>query len=122
VRVVLAGENIETIEKNDDYKVEESGPGGVWLEAALEYQSVAVNSLRLEGLVELDVGDADGAPSEEGGNGRQILEPVEHDGRSTRRDREIGQAGNGGSDRYTPVWHTGLAAVKEEARGLPVLR
>ena len=64
VRVVLANEDIETIEDDDHGEVPECEPRSVWLEARPKHESVAVNSLSLERLVELDVGDADRAPCE----------------------------------------------------------
>lgn len=59
VPMVLTNEDVETIEHNDQGEVGESKPGSVWLEVALEYESVAVNSLCIERLVELDIRKAD---------------------------------------------------------------
>ena len=121
VGVVLANEDIKSIEENDDGKVEEGKPCSVWLETTLEDKGVAVNSLRLERLVELNIGQADRAPCEKGGDGDQILEPSENGCRATGSNGQVCQAGDGGRDCDTPVWDTSVATAKEESWSLFVL-
>lgn len=69
--------DVEAVEEDDDGEEDEGEPGGVGLEGGLEDESVAVDALCLEGFVELDVGDADADPAEEGGDCGQVLEPGE---------------------------------------------
>lgn len=75
--MVLSNEDVESVEDDDDGEVREREPSGIWLELALEHERVAVHSLGLECLVELDVREADRAPGEERGDGGQVLEPAE---------------------------------------------
>lgn len=89
MRVVLANKDVESVEENDHGEVEEGEPCSVWLEMTLEDKSVAVDPLRLERLMELDVGDADRAPCEEGGDCDQVLEPAEDGCRAARSDRQV---------------------------------
>jgi hypothetical protein len=71
--VVLASEDFKSIENDDHGEVEEGQPSGVWLEMAPEDEGIAVNTLRFERPVELDVGETDGTPCEERGDGGQVL-------------------------------------------------
>lgn len=80
VRVMLANKDIKSVEDDDHSEVEEGEPRSVWLEVRPEHESVTVNSLSLERLMKLDVGNADRAPCEEGSDGGQVLEPAEDDG------------------------------------------
>jgi hypothetical protein len=121
VRVVLANKDIKAVEENDDGEVDEGEPGGVWLETTLEDKSVAINSLRLERLVEPYIGEADRAPCEKGGDGDQVLEPTEDCRRATGANGQVCQSGDGGCDGDAPVWDTGFAAVEEESWSLSVL-
>ena len=84
---------------------------------ALEYERVAVDVLSDECLAEAEVGNADGAPGEELGNGNQVLEPVE-DVAGAGRDGHVCKEGDGGGDEDTPDWDTGLGALEKEARSL----
>lgn len=59
VLMMLANKDVKTVEKDDQGKIGESCPCSVWLEVTLKHQGVSVNSLRLECLMELDVGKAD---------------------------------------------------------------
>lgn len=77
VRDELGREGIEPVEDEDDREENKCGPGNVWLERRLEDEGVAVNTLRLEGLVKHDVCDADGDPGAERGDGAEVLEPGE---------------------------------------------
>lgn len=70
-------EGVEAVEDDDDGEEGESAPGNVGLEGGSEHQGLAIDALGLEGLVELDVGDADRAPGEEAGDGGKVLEPFE---------------------------------------------
>lgn len=79
ILVVLSDKYIETVEDDDDGKVDECEVGGVRLETALEHQSVAVYTLGIQGMVELDVCHANRAPSEQACDCGQVLEPVEDD-------------------------------------------
>jgi hypothetical protein len=77
--VILSNKNIEAVEYNDNSKVGESCPGSVWLEPASEHKSITIHSLRLERLMELDIGDTDRGPGEKGSDCNQVLEPDEGD-------------------------------------------
>lgn len=61
-------ENVEPVEEDDDAEEEEGGVRDKGLEVRFEDEVVAVDALSLEGLVELDVGNADADPGEEVGN------------------------------------------------------
>lgn len=96
--------DVEAVEENDDGKEDKGGVGGVGLEGRFEDERVAVDTLRLERLVKLDVGDTDADPGEEVGDCGEVLEPLEHE-RRARRATEKGQEGNGGSNDDTVVWN-----------------
>ncbi len=119
--VVFANKDIKAVEDDDDGKVYECKPSCEWLELAPENESIAVNSLSFERFVELQVRYADGAPCEEGCNGGQVLEPVEHNGWATRVDGQVCKPGNGSCNADAPVWNTGLATAEKEAWGLLIL-
>jgi hypothetical protein len=121
VRVMLSNKHVEAVEEDDHDEVDQGEPGSVWLEMTLEDKSVAVNPLGFEGLVELEIGNADRAPGEEGGNGSQVLEPCENNRWATRADGKEGKEGDRGGDQDTPVWDTGLAAAEKEAWSLFIL-
>lgn len=84
--VVRASKDCESIEDDDHGEVSEGGPSCIWLEMTLEDQGITINSLRLEGMVEENVRNADRAPREQGGNGGQILEPCKDQSWSTISD------------------------------------
>ena len=98
-------EDVEAVEDDDEGEEDEGGPGGVGLEGRLEDQRVAVDALRLERLVELDVRDADRAPREERRDRRQVLEPGEDHVRP-RRAGHVRQERDGGRDADAPVRDT----------------
>ena len=77
MRVALSDEDVKTIEENDYGEIGKGEPGSEWLETTLEDQCVAVDTLSLERLVELDVRNANRAPSKERGDSSQFLEPSE---------------------------------------------
>ena len=79
-----AGEDVEAIEHCEQREKDEAEPCRVWLESRLEDETVAVDTLRFERGVELDVGDGDGHPGEEIGDGGQVLEPGEDGGGASR--------------------------------------
>ncbi len=107
----------EAVEKDDEAKVDQGSPGQEWLHGALENESVAVNALGIEGLLEIDVGNADAAPGEELGNGDQVLEPGE-DQVGARATAHVGEKTERRSNCDAPVWNTILGALEQEARGL----
>ena len=119
--MVLADEDVESVEDYDDGEEDDGEPRCVWLEVRAEHESVAINSLCLERLVELEVGDADRAPCEEGGNGGQVLEPCKDERWTTRGDGQVCEAGDEDREDDAPVWDTGLAAAEKEAWSLLVL-
>jgi len=119
--VARANKDIEAVEDNDQAEEDQGNPGQIGLEVRPEHQGVTVNALCLEGGVELDVGQANGAPSEEGGDGGQVLEPCEDESWSTISDRQIRQERNKGCEEHTIVWYSTFAALKEESWGLSVL-
>ena len=82
--MVLTNEDIEAVKDDDESEVGEGEPCSIWLELALEDESVTVYTLGIERLVELDVGYADRAPCEERGDSGQVLEPIEDYGWATR--------------------------------------
>ena len=86
-----------------------------------KHESVAINSLSLERLVELDVGDTNRGPCEQGSNRGQVLEPAEDNRWAARADGEICEPGDRASDDDTVVWDTSLAAAEKEAWGLLIL-
>lgn len=100
-----AGEDVETIEQRDEGEEDEAEPCRVWLESRLEDEGVAVDTLRFECGVELDVGDGDGHPGEKIGNRGQVLEPGE-DGGGAGRAGHVSQEGDGGGDEDAVVWDT----------------
>lgn len=66
---VERAEDVEAVEDGDDGEEDEREPGRVWLEGRTEAEGAAVDALGLEGGVEADVGNGDGHPREEGGDG-----------------------------------------------------
>lgn len=82
---VIAGpwlEDVETVEDDDDGEEEKSSVGCVRLKGRFENKRVTVYTLCFEGFVELNVRYTYADPGEEVGDRGQILEPLEHDGRS----------------------------------------
>ena len=75
--------DVEAVEDDNEGEVDEGEVGEVWLEGRLEDEGVAVDALGFEGLVELNVCEADAAPGEETGDCGQVLEPFENDVRAT---------------------------------------
>ena len=113
-------EDVEAVEERHHAEEGEREPRQVWLHGAFEDERVAVDALGLEGLVELDVRDRDGHPGHEVGDGDEVLEPGEDDGRAGRA-REVRQQRDRGRDHDAVIRHALLGALKQEARGLPVL-
>ena len=84
---IIAGPGFEDVEavENDDHGEEgQRKISCVGLEGRLEYESVAIDSLRLEGFMELDVSNANAHPREQIGDGGQVLEPLEDYGGTGR--------------------------------------
>lgn len=82
-------EDVEAVEDDDDGEEDEGEPCGVGLEGGPEDEGAAVDALGLEGGVEAEVGDRDGDPGEEGGDGAEVLEPCEDSG-GARGARHVG--------------------------------
>ena len=81
----------KAIEKNDDDKVGQRYPCGVWLPLALEDKIfVSANALRLQSLLELNIRDQYRHPGENTRDRRQSLEPSKHVIRA-RGDRHVCQ-------------------------------
>ena len=118
---VAVDEDVEAVEDDDEGEEDEGDPAEVGLEMRLEDERVAVDALRLERLVELDVRHADGRPGEERGDRRQVLEPLEGGRGAAAAEGEVGQPADGGGDADAPVRDAELRAPQEEARGLSVL-
>jgi len=114
------GEHLPSLEDDAQRKEDETSPSAVWLEVRPEDKSVAVNSLYLERLLELDVGNANADPGEHVGCGNQVGEPLEDVG-TTTRDGHVGQPGDGGSDCDAVVWDTTLVALQQESWSLTLL-
>jgi len=113
-------EDLEFAEDQDEAEVDERAPGEVRLERRLEHEGVAVNALRLKGLLEFDVGDGDAAPGEKIGGGDEAGEP-EEDVAATIGDGHEGEKGDGGRDTDAVDGDTLLVALEEELRGLTAL-
>lgn len=63
----------ETVEDKDYGEEDEGCPSGIWLERRFIPQTIAVDSLGLEGLVELRICETDHAPIKQRRNSSQIL-------------------------------------------------
>jgi len=94
VLVMLANKDVEAVEKDDKREEDKSDPGKVWLEGGLEHKCISINTLGLKRSMELDVGNADGAPGKEGSNGGQVLEPFKDLSWTSRADRQIRETGD----------------------------
>ena len=77
--MVLSNKDVKSVEDDDQGKIPESNPREVWLEGTFEDKRVAIDALGLEGLVELDIRQTDGAPGEQRADCGQVLEPIEDD-------------------------------------------
>jgi len=117
---VAIDEDGKAIEDDDDTKVDEREPGRVWLPLGFEDEGVAVNVLRNQGIPEAQIGDANGHPCEELGNGDEVLEPQE-DVVGTAGDAQVGEKGDDGSDGYAPDGDAGICALEEDLGRLTVL-
>lgn len=85
--------NMEAI-KDDDYREKGKRENcGIGLKWRFEDEGVAVYALRFEREIEVNIRDAYANPSEEIGNGSQVLEPLEDCSRS-RGAAEIGKKRN----------------------------
>lgn len=113
-------EDVETVEDGDHGEEGKGKPGEVGLEWGFEDECVTVDALGFEGLVELDIGHADGHPGAEVGNGDEILEPGEDDGRARTAGKE-GEERDGGGNDDAEVRYTGLGALEHDFWGLAVL-
>ena len=71
------GEDLETVEENDEGEVRKASPGNVGLPFALEDHSATVDVLGNACRTEPGVCVGDGAPSEKRRDGGQVLEPPE---------------------------------------------
>ena len=76
--IECGGECIKPVEEDDETEEDACCVTKVGLEGGLEGELVAVNALGLAGVVEANVGDADGNPAEERGDGGEVLEPGEN--------------------------------------------
>ena len=89
---------IEAVEEKDQGEKDQGDPAEVGLKGRLEDERIAVDALRFECFVELDVRDRYADPGEEVGNGDKILEPGEGFCGSARAATEVGEEGDGGSN------------------------
>lgn len=87
--VVLANEDVKAVEEDDEGEVDERDPGGVGLEGGFEDERVAVDALGREGFVELDVGNLNGAPGEEGGDSCCVVISVWKKGRNQGKGCDV---------------------------------
>lgn len=87
--MMLADEDVEAIEEDDEGEEDQGGPGRIGLEPGLEHKGITINTLRFQCVIELDVGYADRAPGKQAGNGSQVLEPGKHLGWTARLDGEV---------------------------------
>ena len=110
-------EGIEAVEEKDQGEKDQGDPAEVGLEGRLEDERIAVDALRFECFVELDVGDRDTDPGEEVGNCHEVLEPGEGFRRSTGAAAEVGEEGDGGSDEHTPIRNTTTRRVSSMRMG-----
>jgi len=58
VLVMFTNKDIKSIEKDDEGEEDERNPRKIWLKWRLEDEGITVNTLSLERLVELDIGNA----------------------------------------------------------------
>lgn len=121
VDLEAAGDGVETVEEDDQAEEDEAEPGEVRLEGGLENEGIAINALRTKGLVELDIGNANRAPGEDGADGSQVLEPRECLTGACGSGREVGEEADDCSEGDAPVRHARLGAAKQEPWRLPVL-
>lgn len=81
---------------------------------------MGIDALGGAGLAEAEVGDEDGAPGEELGDGGEVHHPVEDLG-GAGADAHVGEEGDGGGDGDAVVGHARGRALEEELRRLLVL-
>ena len=82
--IETSGNAVESVEQ-DDYREEDEGSiCCVWLESGFVDEGIPVDSLCPHSLVESNIGNQDRGPREEGGDGGDILEPLESCVRPTR--------------------------------------
>ena len=91
------------------------------LEGRNEEELLAVNSLRLESVVESEVGKEDAAPGEETGDGGERDEVVEDDGRALVARKE-GEERERRGDGERVDGDAALGATAEEGGGLRTKR
>ena len=118
--IEAACDRVEAVEEDDEGEEPESNPGEIRLERRCELHIGAVDTLCLASGVEPDVSNADADPGEEGGDGRQVLEPLEDCG-GARRGRHVCQKTERACDEYTPHRNTRLGAFKQKPGCLSIL-
>lgn len=106
-------EDVETVEEGDYGEEEESEVCGEGLEGRFENESVAVNALSFQSLVELDVCNRDAHPGEEVGDGGQVLEPFE-DNVSARGAGQVGQEGDGRGNDDAVDWDPPVSKLSRD--------
>jgi hypothetical protein len=113
-------EGSETIENDDNREVDKGKPGSKRLKFGLEDKRVPINILSDEGRAEAEISNANCNPSEELGDGDEVLEPAE-DILGTAGDDHVGEKRYGRSDGNTVNRNTLLCALEEDLGCLSVL-
>lgn len=117
---VKGTEDVEAVEKGDHGEENEGEPRRVRLEGGAEDEGAAIHTLGLEGGVEFDVGDGDGHPGEEIGDGDEVLEPLEDDV-GARGAGHVREEGYRSRDGDAVVRDPPLGALQEDPWRLSVL-
>ena len=130
-------EDGETVEEDDERNHEETVVRGVRLERSDEGELGSVDSLRLEPVVESNVGEEDRPPGEETSDGGQVDEPAQtssqncaanprdhdspiEDGSSIVVDVEVGEKSDGSGNDETPDGETVSSTLSENSGRLSV--
>ena len=101
---------MEPIEETDDTKKDEGEVRDIGLEGGSEGEGTTIDALGAQGGVEADVGDGDGHPGEEAGDGGEVLEPLEDVcGAGARGGAgEVGEEGDGPGYEDAEVGHAAV--------------
>lgn len=119
--MMLSNKDMETIQEDNDTEVSQSSIRSIRLESTLERQSVPVNTLCLQRMVESDISNTDTTPCKQERHGCQVLEPSEDDCWTTFADREVCEQRDGGCDSDAVDGDPLLGATKQELWCMTIL-
>lgn len=119
--MMLSNKHMEPVEEDNNTEVSQSSISSIGLESTLERQSIPINTLRLQCMIEPDISNTDTAPSKQKRNSGQVLEPSKDDGWSSLTDREICEQRDGGRDGDAVDGDPLLGAAKQDLRCVAVL-